>query len=484
MKKITNNRNPLLPLDVHIPDGEPHVMPDGKLYVYGSYDGLGDLAYCSQEYHVVSTADLNHWTVHDTSFSTVDVPWLGQPDLPVYPQAAPDWMHPTPFLQKMIQRQMEGKSQEELMEMAKQAQEAAQAAEHDGDKNALLFAPDCISRDGKYYLYFCLHNGDEGVAVSDRPEGPFGEARRLPCGGIDPAIFIDDDGKAYYYWGPITSCGVCLNDDMVSFDRENIVENLVTEEKHYFHEGSSMRKIGDTYYYVYADMERGKPTALGYSTSKSPLGPFTYRGIIVDNADCDPQSWNNHGSIECIDGQWCVFYHRSTRNSDKYRRMCAEKITVLPDGTIPEMKMTSQGLGDPFAPGEKIMAYQACGLRGKAYIDAEQTENAPGTEQEDGQSCMEKITNICPGDEMIFRYIRGTNTYTGAKITARGKGSLEIYLDDVLVGEIAVNGNAAEESSVRLENVEEFPVKEQGYEVRLRCKEAEELELLEICFLA
>ena len=73
---------------------------------------------------------------------------------------------------------------------------------------------------------------------------------------------------------------------MVSFDPKGIVDHLITEEEHFFHEGSSMRKIGETYYYIYADMERGKPTSLGYATGKSPLGPFTYRGIIIDNDGC------------------------------------------------------------------------------------------------------------------------------------------------------------------------------------------------------
>lgn len=100
-----------------------------------------------------------------------------------------------------------------------------------------------------------------------------------------------------------------FNKDMVSFDEKTLVQDVVTEERYCFHEGSSIRKIGDTYYYVYADVERGKPTALGYSTSKSPLGPFAYCGIIIANANGDPESWNNHGSIECFKGQRYVFYH-------------------------------------------------------------------------------------------------------------------------------------------------------------------------------
>ena len=119
-----------------------------------------------------------------------------------------------------------------------------------------------------------------------------------------------------------------MNEDMVSFQSEDVVDDLVTEEEHFFHEGSSMRKIGDTYYYVYADMERGKPTSLGYSTSKSPLGPFTYQGIIIDNDGCDPASWNNHGSIECVNGQWYVFYHRCSRGVQQHRRLCIEPITI------------------------------------------------------------------------------------------------------------------------------------------------------------
>ena len=116
--------------------------------------------------------------------------------------------------------------------------------EDQGSKPPLLFAPDCLPKDGKYYLYFCMPDDSEGVAVSEKPEGPFSKPVQLPCGGIDPAIFIDDDGQAYLYWGQLFSHGVRLNPDMVSFDPKTIVDDLVTEEKHFFHEGSSMRKIG------------------------------------------------------------------------------------------------------------------------------------------------------------------------------------------------------------------------------------------------
>lgn len=408
MREFTNMRNPILPLDIHIPDSEAHVMPDGKLYIYGSFDDRADV-FCSEKYHVVSTSNMKEWRIHDVSLNGNEIPWFNNPDAPHYPGI--DWSRPTPFIQKMIQRDME-----KGVNMKAQFEK-----EEDKPKPALLFAPDCLYKDGKYYLYFCMPDDSEGVAVSDKPEGPFTNPVQLPCGGIDPAIFIDDDGQVYFYWGQLFSHGVKMNPDLVSFDETAIVDDLVTEEEHYFHEGSSMRKIGDTFYYLYANIEHGKPTSLGYSTSKSPLGPFTYRGVIIDNDRCDPESWNNHGSIECVNGQWYIFYHRCSRGVQQYRRLCIEPITILPDGTIPEVKMTSQGPGLPFGPGEKIMGYQACELTGKAYIDV------------DGQDS-EWLTNIADGDTAMFRYVQSVDGFTKVNFVTLGKGTIHVLLDGVEVG--------------------------------------------------
>lgn len=287
--------------------------------------------------------------------------------------------------------------------------------------------PDCLPRDGKYYLYFCMPDDSEGVAVSDSPKGPFRAPVQLPCGGIDPAVFIDDDGQAYLYWGQLFSHGVRLNADMVSFNRDDIVDDLVTEVEHCFHEGSSMRKIGDTYYYVYADMERGKPTSLGYATGPSPMGPFTYRGILIDNAPCDPASWNNHGSIECVNGQWYVFYHRCSRGVQQHRRLCIEKIEVLPDGTIPEEKMTSQGVGEPFAPGEKIMGYQACEVHGGCYIDVDAAFG-------------EKLTSLKAGCSAVFRYVKSAGAWSGIELTAAGSGTVRVLMNGKRAGTVRISG--------------------------------------------
>lgn len=455
MREFSNRRNPILPLEYHVPDSEGHVMPDGKLYVYGSFDDREDV-YCSEKYHVVSTTDMEHWIIHEESLNGNQIPWFNNPVAPKYPGI--DWSHPTPFIQKMIQRDLENG-----VDMKAKFEE-----EEKREKPALLFAPDCLERNGKYYLYFCMSDDSEGVAMSDRPEGPFTNPIQLPCGGIDPAIFIDDDGQAYYYWGQLFSHGVKLNEDMISFNRDEIVDDLVTEEEHFFHEGSSMRKIGDTYYYVYADMERGEPTSLGYSTSKSPMGPFTYRGIIIDNDGCDPASWNNHGSIECVNGQWYVFYHRCSRGVQQHRRLCIEKIEILEDGTIPEVKMTSQGIGEPFAPREVIKGYQACEMSGSVYIGVNEDVGS-------AEEYPEVLMNISVGDEVMFRYVKSEQEWKEIEILYSGAGKIQVYMNEKIVGTIncdKVQGVNVAKTSIKCSSGQ--------YELKLRFELAEEIKIYQV----
>ena len=104
-----------------------------------------------------------------------------------------------------------------------------------------------------------------------------------------------------------------------------------------FYEAASLRKIGDTYYFIYSP-KRG--SRLAYATSDKPMGPYTYRGYIVDNG-VDYPAGNNHGSICRIGDQWYIFYHRMTNGSVMSRRASVEKIEILPDGTIPPVEMTS-----------------------------------------------------------------------------------------------------------------------------------------------
>lgn len=446
MRQYKNLRNPILPLDVHIPDSEAHVMPDGKLYIYGSFDNRSDV-FCSDKYHVISTPDMENWTIHDVALLGEDIPWFNNPDYPHYPGI--DWSHPTPFILKMLESE-DHVADKEKFEMTEEK-----------NKPPLLFAPDAIYKNGKYYLYFCMSDDSEGVAISDKPEGPFTNPIQLPCGGIDPAIFIDDDGEAYFYWGQLFSHGVKLNSDMVSFDKEKIIHDLVTEEEHYFHEGSSMRKIGDTYYLVYSNIERGKPTALGYSISHSPMGPFKYQGIIIDNDKCDPASWNNHGSIECINGQWYVFYHRCSRGVQQNRRLCIEPITINDDGTIDEVKMTSQGIGAPFKPGEKIMAYQACELSGTIYIGLDDIYG-------------EKLMNISSKDEALFRYVKSDEKFSTIKIYAKGQADINIFMNNQKAGSMTICNHQLDTFMTSLN------MKEGTYELKLQFENVDCLEIIDI----
>ncbi|PGV53842.1 family 43 glycosylhydrolase [Bacillus sp. AFS037270] len=398
MKEYKDCRNPVLPPDLHIPDPEAHVMPDGRVYVYGSWDQKENI-YCSKEYRVFSSDNLIDWVDHGKSFDASQVPWVFDENAPKYPSSI-DWSRLTPFLKKMIEKDTkDGKL--EIPNFPKD----------------MLFAPDAIHKDGKYYLYFCMADASEGVAVADMPEGPFRDPIQLPCGGIDPAVFVDDDGQAYYYWGQFYAHGAKLKDNMVEFEENSIVNNIVTEEDHYFHEGSSLRKRGDTYYFVYSSMVRGKPTSLAYATSKSPLGPFKYQGVIIDNDGCDPQSWNNHGSIEEVNGQWYVFYHRSSQNRQQKRRLCIEPIFFNEDGTLQEVKMTSQGAGWPFEINEKIAAYRACQLSGSVYL-------APSNNGD------EVLTGIKDEDEAIIRYVEWEIPIIDISIEATGSGEIHIFLDD------------------------------------------------------
>lgn len=447
-----NARNPLLPLQYHIPDVEAHVMPDGKAYLYGSWDQHDDnRTYCGRQYRVFSTRDMQHWTDHGISFDVQEAPWLWEKvsDSAIYGTWEQNDLSPS---QKRLGS---------LLEQEYGTTEKEELAGRMPKSDAQLYAPDAICKDGRYYLYFCASDNSEGVAVSDKPEGPFLAPVRLPCEGIDPAVFVDDDGKAYYYWGQFRANGVQLADNMIEFKWETLHRRILTEEEHGMIEGCSMRKRNDIYYLIYACLnENGNAMRLAYATSHSPLGDFVKKGTIIENLGCDPGCVNNHGSIEEINGQWYVFYHRSSRNSFLHRRVCAEPICFREDGTIPEVKMTSQGAGEPFSPGERIMGYQACELSGTLYIDAVETEGR----------ITEKLTRISPGDKAVFRYVGNEQCYSKISVTASGSGNITIMFGHHKVGWAEmIDGKQVDG---------ELQAREGEYEVTLRFDSSENLELL------
>ncbi|MBQ6267856.1 MAG: family 43 glycosylhydrolase [Clostridia bacterium] len=322
--KQTPGLNPFLPFSVYVPDGEPKVFGD-RLYLYGSYDRFGE-GYCSRDYHVFSAplTDLAAWEDHGVSFSTDAVPW----------------------------------------------------------SDALLYAPDALYHNGKYYLFFCLSDGTEGVAESDGPAGPFVNARQItlngvPIEGIDPSV-LEDDGKIYYTWGQFHLQMGELNDDLCTLRPETVRTDVLSNApgREGFHEGSSLRKLGAHYCLIYASEytdaapnSGGRPTKLDYAVSASPYGPYTRRGTVIDNTGCDPASWNNHGSVLCAGGDWFVFYHASSNNTAFSRRARAERLTVDPAaGVIRQAVPSTNGFVKTLLPAHIVSPVHACRLFGGAYL--------------------------------------------------------------------------------------------------------------------
>jgi hypothetical protein len=153
--------------------------------------------------------------------------------------------------------------------------------------------------------------------------------------------------------------------------------------EHEFFEAPSMRKRGDTYYFIYSSIVMHE---LCYATSKSPTKDFVYGGVISSNCDMHIHSYkparrpmfygsNNHGSMVEIGDQWYIFYHRHTDGTNFSRQGCAEPIHFREDGSIIQPEMTSCGLnGGPLEGKGEYPAYLACNL----FCKHEEIYTAPG----------------------------------------------------------------------------------------------------------
>lgn len=146
--------------------------------------------------------------------------------------------------------------------------------------------------------------------------------------------------------------------------------------------------------------------------------------------------------------------------------------------------MTSQGAGAPFAPGERIYGYQACGLKGTVYIGAEDAarqnnvlpETETASEAGTGSVYPEKLTCVSPGDEIIFRYVKKDTPWSGIECTCAGSGRLQVFLDDVAAGTVAAEGAPGSIQTVSAGI--SAPAGE--CELRLKAEETDGLEIMEI----
>ena len=426
---LTTVGNPYLPLWEHIPDGEPYVFEDpdnpGKqrVYIYGSHDNL-ITAYCGRDQVVWSAPveDLNQWR-YDGIILVVDKNAKGEPF------------------------------------------DSAGTAD-------VLFAPDVTmttDSTGKK-TYWLFPNDQTGyrnglIAKSDRPDGPFevcnwkSDDPNQVTGiyGFDPAVFVDDDGKIYGYWGfghsnaaeidPATMCTVMPGTQMVDGMIGGYQEPNGGDFR--FFEASSIRKIKDKYVFIYSrftkDGEFGLPTTnytLAYCYSDHPLGPWTYGGTIIDarGRDIDEKgdtiasgvvSGNTHGSICEINGQWYVFYHRQTGLDEYARQAMVAPIEVkVEEGAggkveISEGELTSEGFAlNGLNPLERHSAGIACWLTGptvaihewpKNIFSGSYVETSYGTETNfdepyDLKNNTNRVVNNTDGSIVGYKYFNFSET--------------------------------------------------------------------------
>ena len=304
-------QNPVL-RDLYSADPTARVF-NNKVYLYPSHDifppeGQRQDWFCMEDYHVFSSENLTDWTDHGVIVTQNKVPW-------VRPNSYSMW------------------------------------------------APDCVYRNGKYYFYFpsapAAGGGFAvGVAIADNPEGPFVPEPEPIKGinGIDPCVLQASDGNAYIFWGN----GRCakLKENMKELADDNPREtvkwgnrevemvglNCLQGPPNRQAEGPFAFEYNGNYYLTYPYV-RENTEVLGYAMSKSPMGPYEYKGLIM--AEHPNGCWTNHHSIVNYKGQWYLFYHTNffSPKDDKRRSVCIEKLFFNPDGTIQEVKETMRGVG-------------------------------------------------------------------------------------------------------------------------------------------
>jgi beta-xylosidase len=306
INQTINAENPVV--QTHFaPDPAPMVH-NGTVYMYAGDDIPGFDFYYMTKWRVMSSTDMVNWTDHGVPISLESFSW---------------------------------------------ARDRAWAAQ-------------CIERNGKFYWYICAQSDKNdmsiGVAVSDKPTGPFKDAIGKPLitngswSNIDPTVWIDDDGQAYLYWGNGGLFYVKLNKDMISYSGEIESVPLTVEtfggsrgnrnsgvqNKDMFVEGPWFFKRNNLYYMMFAGMGKGGE-CLSYSTSTGPTGPWKYQAKIMENQKTN--SFTNHGGIIDYKGNSYLFYHTGLMpGGGSYgRSACVEKFDYNADGSIPAINISKEG---------------------------------------------------------------------------------------------------------------------------------------------
>ena len=213
------------------------------------------------------------------------------------------------------------------------------------------FAGHVAERNGKYYWYISTNWTGIGVAVADRPQGPYKDALGKPLltnkdcydsshswACIDPAIFTDDDGTPWIFWGNRECYYAKLKDNMIEIDGEI---RKIDFPGFSFTEAPWVHKYNGKYYLTYATEF---PEKIAYAMADNIQGPWEYKGILNEIAG---NSNTNHQGIVEFKGQWYFLYHNGGINTDggSYSRsVCIDKMYYNADGTIRKIEMTTKGV--------------------------------------------------------------------------------------------------------------------------------------------
>jgi arabinoxylan arabinofuranohydrolase len=313
------------------------------------------------------------------------------------------------------------------------------------------WAGQCIYRNGKFYFYVPMNRKNAGmavgVAVSDKPEGPFTDPIGKPLvysghGDIDPSVFIDDDGQAYLYWGNPNLYYVKLNEDMISYSGQIKKVPLTTESfgvrtkddrPTQYEEGPWLYKRNDLYYLIFAAGPISEH--ISYSTSPNPTGPWTFGGIVMPTQG---GAFTNHPGVCDYKGNSYFFYHNAALpgGGGFNRSVCVEQFEFNNDGTIPTINMTREGAPQigRFNPYNTVQAETICWESGV-----------------ETQPCSEGGMNVYDVNDGDFIRIKGVDFGTGATsfearvASATRGGNIEIRLDGrsgTLAGTCAVPGTS------------------------------------------
>ncbi|HEY8902227.1 MAG TPA: glycoside hydrolase family 43 protein, partial [Chthoniobacterales bacterium] len=351
---------------------------DGVVYLYTGHDEDDATHFLMRDWECYSSTDMVNWTDHGAFASLKTFPWAKQ------------------------------------------------------DNGA--WAAQVIPRNGKFYFYAAVFAPGSaiGVAVADKPTGPFVDARGGPLvirnNCIDPTTFIDDDGQAWLYWGNPQLWYAKLNKDMISLSGDIVTDPSIAKvrgqpDPFHYQEGPWAYKRNGHYYMAYATT--CCPEGIGYAMSNSPTGPWEFKGYIMKP---DGRSNGNHPGIIDYKGRSYLFgfdykLNFALTNKKRERRsVCVAEIHYNPDGTIQEIPWWNEskpveqlGTLNPYIRNEAETICWSEGIKSEPI--------------DQGGMC------VYPTRENAYTEVKGVNFGTGAKAfgafvaSPADGGKIELRLD-------------------------------------------------------